>query len=113
MISIADWFLDTSTIEDYIANFTDPIHKAAEESLTAIDPTQRKSYINEETLSLIVKRKKAREEEDPEEEKRLTAQIKKQANEDQKLFKSAYYQRKVAGREHPQEDILSQVQPTG
>ena len=30
LISIADWFIDLSSIDDYIVNFTESLHKSAE-----------------------------------------------------------------------------------
>ena len=87
LISIADWFMDLSSIDDYIANFTESIHKAAECTLGEISPEQRKSYISAETWKLIEERQQAREAEDPEKEKQLTAQIKQKANEDQRKHK--------------------------
>ena len=61
LTSIADCFLDLSSIDDYIVNFTEALHKAAEETLTALDPAQKRSYISEDTWKLIQERQTCRE----------------------------------------------------
>lgn len=85
--------MDLSSIDDYIVNFTESLHKAAEGTLEDISPEQRKSYISADTWKLIEERQQAREAEDPENEKQLTAQIKQKANEDQRKHKITEFEK--------------------
>ena len=78
--------LDLSSVDDYIVNFTEALHKAAEETLTALDPAQKRSYISEDTWKLIQGRQTCREKGEVEKEKTFTAQIKEKATEDHKQY---------------------------